>query len=97
MPGQLDARLATLEARIGGKDDRHADHEEKCGKDEVGSRKAIPVGVVHFGPSATTAVVVHHDHEGDGEAAQRVKRKQPFGCGNEGRCVGEALCGCHIE
>jgi hypothetical protein len=67
------------EPRFNRKDDRYADHKEKRGKDQIGGRESVPRGVVHLRPCALAAGVVHHDHEGDGEAAQHVKRKQALG------------------
>ena len=76
MPRKPGARGAAVEPRLGGEDDGRAHDKEKCGKDQVGGGESIPIGVVHLGPRAVAAVVVHHDHEGDGEAAQNVERKQ---------------------
>ena len=75
----LRASSPRLQPRLDGKNNRHAHDEEKRGKNQIGGREAVPRGVVHLRPCAVAAVVVHHDHEGDGEAAQHVERKQPFG------------------
>src|SRR6185437_11482775 len=61
--------------RLKRENDRDADDEQKCGEDEIGGREAVPICVLHLTPGAGPAVVVHHDHESNGEAAQRVERK----------------------
>ena len=73
------ARVAPRSSRASkGKHNRHAHHKNKRGKHQVGRRQAVPVGVVHKVPRAAAAVVVHHDHERDGDAAQHIEREQPL-------------------
>ena len=77
--------------RAESKHDRHPDDEGERGKDEVGGGEAVPFGVIHEPPRAGASVVVHHDHEGDGDAADHVEREQPLhtrlGCGGRiGHC-----------
>ena len=67
------ARGAFGQARVEGEDDGDADDEDEGGKDQVGGREAVPVGVIHEVPRTGAAVVVHHDHEGDGDAANHVE------------------------
>jgi len=63
--------LETLRER---EDDGGADHEEEAGENEVGGRPAVPRGVAE-GVVGGGAVVVDHDHEGDGDAAGEVERE----------------------
>ena len=65
--------VAFGEAGLRGEDGGDADEEEEGGEDEVGGGEAVPVGVLH-GPVGlvAAAVVVDHDHEADGEAAEDV-------------------------
>ena len=65
--------VAFGEAGLRGEDGGDADEEEEGGEDEVGGGEAVPVSVLH-GPVGlvATAVVVDHDHEADGEAAEDV-------------------------
>src|ERR1035438_5348444 len=42
--------------------------------------------MVHESPCPGAAVVIHHDHEGDGDAANHIERKQSLHpCGNRRR------------
>src|SRR5581483_2113384 len=76
MQGKLLARFAASQPRLRRKYDRDSDDKKKGGKYEIGGRKAVPCGVMHLGPCVSPTIVVHHDHEGDGEAPQNVEGKQ---------------------
>src|ERR1039458_7034972 len=78
VPGQLRPRRPASQPRLKRKHDRRPRHKHKRGKHHVGRRQPIPRGVVHKAPRPGPAVVVHHDHEGDGDAAQHVQREQPL-------------------
>ena len=85
---ELGAGDAFSETRLIGENNGCADNEEKGGKDEIGCGKAIPLGVVHLSPRIPAAVVVHHDHEGDGHAAQNIEREKSLHrAGSESRIV----------
>ena len=70
---ELGAGGAFGEARVEGEDDGDADDEDEGGEDEVGWSEAVPVGVIHESPGTGATVVVDHDHEGDGDAADHVE------------------------
>jgi len=77
--------VAFGETRLRGEDGGDADEEEEGGEDEVGGGEAVPVGVLH-GPVGVVAstVVVDHDHEADGEAAEDVDREPAVLLGDGG-------------
>jgi len=52
--------------------------KRKVGKDQVGGGEAVPLRVLQGPEGAVAAVVVHQDHEGDGEAAQQVDGEIPL-------------------
>jgi len=79
VPPQPGARFAAVEPSLSGEDDGRAHHEKKSGKYQIRSRESVPIGVAHLSPCAVAAGIVHHDHEGDGEAAQNIERKQTPG------------------
>ncbi len=64
--------VAFGEAGLRGEDGGDADEEEEGGEDEVGGGEAVPVGVLHGPVGLVAAVVVDHDHEAEGEAAEDV-------------------------
>jgi len=82
--GEFGAGYAFGQVGFKGENDGDADDEEEGGEDEVGGGHAVPVGMLHEAPRMIAAVVVHHDHEGDGEPAERVEREQaPGGLGDQ--------------
>src|SRR5208337_2287929 len=83
MTCKFGARVATPQPCLSGKNHRDAYNKEKRGKDEICGRESVPRSVLHLLPRAG-AGVVHHDHEGDGEPAQHIKRKQTFLRGSSG-------------
>ena len=50
VPRQLGARVAARQPRLRRKHDRHAHHEQKRGKNQVGGRESVPRGVMHLAP-----------------------------------------------
>ncbi len=87
LPGELGAGDAAGKAGFEGEDDRGSDDKEESGEDEVGGGEAVPVGVLHEPPGVVGAIVVDHDHEGDGEAAEDVEGDEAAdgaGSGGEG-------------
>jgi len=53
--------------------------QREGGKNQVSRRQAIPCRVIHKRPGAAAAIVVHHDHEGNGDAAHYIQREQTLG------------------
>ena len=83
---EFGSRVAFGNARVEGEDDRNADNKDECGEDKVGGGEAVPVGVIHEVPRAGATVVVDHDHEGDGDAADDVEGEDALdGILREGR------------
>src|SRR6266700_3510194 len=82
----MGTRCPAGQARFEGEDYGDTDDEDKCGEDEIGWSEAVPVGVIHEVPGAWAAVVVNHDHEGDGDASDHVEREKSLhGSGHESR------------
>ena len=95
VPGEVRARRPTGKPRIECEDYRDAYNKNERRKNKIGRREAVPHGVVHKTPRARSTVIVHHDHEGDGDAADHIERKQSLhpcgsrsrnGCGDGGGC-----------
>lgn len=94
MKGEGAAAFSAAEARLDGKDDGGADHEEEVRKDEIGEGESIPLGVVELrvglGP---VAGVVDEDHEGDGDAAEDVDGEDAVGGGPLWHVIHDRLWG----
>ena len=85
---ELGAGDAFGETGLEGEDDGGSDDEEEGGEDEVGGCESVPLGVPHEPPGAGLAgIVVDHDHEGDGEAAEDVKGNEASSACAGRRCV----------
>jgi hypothetical protein len=90
---KLRARCTPGEACVGREDDGDTNDEDERGKDQVSGCEAIPVGVVHEVPRARAAIVVDHDHEGDGDAADHVEGKKSL----DGIAVRRTRNGCRCR
>jgi hypothetical protein len=91
MPQDPPRGFAALKA--GGKREHHRDahQKQKRREDEVGRSPAIPVGVLDRTIGQVVAAgVVDHNHSGDGESAENIQAKQPFGGGLGG--FAQELC-----
>src|SRR5882757_2212929 len=70
---------SVCQARLGGEDDGRSNQKEEGGKDQVGGGEAVPLCVLQGPEGAVATVIVHKDHEGDGEAAQQVDSEITLG------------------
>jgi len=84
---QLGARGSPGQPCLIGEDNGSANDKQKGWEHKVGGRQTVPFGVFHLGPCGRASVVVDHDHEDDGDAAQNVERQQAFERRGSGRRV----------
>ncbi len=91
---KLRACGSSCQPRFKGKHHRNPDHKCEGREDQVGRGQAVPFGVIHEVPRAGAAVVVHHDHEADGDAADHIEREQPAERRRRGGCLSQGGRGC---
>src|ERR1019366_5227333 len=79
--GEHALGVAAGDAGLKREDDGRADEEEEVGKDEIGKGESIPFCVIELRVDvAPVAGIVDENHEGDGEAAEDVYRKDALRC-----------------